>query len=325
MEATWPRNTPTIDADPAGGVTPVATEVSTARLWIAGARPRTLPAAVVPVAVGTAAVTGTIIAGRALAALVVAVALQVATNYVNDYADGVRGTDDARVGPLRLVASGSASAAQVKRAAVVAFAVAGVAGAALAFAVGPELFVVGAVSMLAGWAYTGGPRPYGYLGLGELFVFVFFGLIATAGSTYVHTEALTAEGGGLVDDMAVSLVAAVPVGLLAVALLVVNNLRDIPSDTGSGKRTLAVRLGEPRTRVLYQGLLIAVAVGILAVALLGRPWALLGLIGLAAARDPLGRIRSGARGQDLIPALAGTGQTQLATGLLLAFGLLLSR
>ncbi len=298
-------------------------------IWITGARPRTLPAAVVPVAVGTAAVTGPIIAWRALAALTVALALQIATNYVNDYADGVRGTDDARVGPRRLVASGLATATQVKAAALVAFAVAGLAGAALAFAVGPELFVVGAVSMVAGWAYTGGPKPYGYLGLGELFVFVFFGLVATAGSTYVHTGWLTADGGASVradvDDMVVSLVAAVPVGLLAVALLVINNLRDIPSDTESGKRTLAVRLGEARTRLLYHGLLVGVALGIVAVALLGRPWAAIGLLGLAAARDPVRRVRSGARGPDLIPALAGTGQAQLATGLLLALGLVLSR
>jgi len=306
-------------------VTPAATEVTGPGIWIAGARPRTLPAAVVPVAVGTAAVSGRIIGWRALAALIVALALQIATNYVNDYADGVRGTDDARVGPLRLVASGSATASQVKTAALLAFAVAGVAGGALALAVGPELFVVGAVSILAGWAYTGGPKPYGYLGLGELFVFVFFGLVATAGSTYVHTEALTADDGRLVDDMAVSLAAAVPVGLLAVALLVINNLRDIPSDTESGKRTLAVRLGDPRTRALYQVLLVGVAVGVVAVALLGRPWSLVGLLGLIAARDPLGRVRSGATGPDLIPALAGTGQTQLATGLLLALGLVLSR
>ncbi len=295
------------------------------QIWLAGARPRTLPAAVVPVAVGTAAVTGPIVVWRAVAALIVALALQIATNYVNDYADGERGTDDARVGPLRLVASGLASAAQVKTAALVAFGVAGVAGAALALAVGPELFVVGAVSMVAGWAYTGGPRPYGYHGLGELFVFVFFGLVATVGSTYVHAEALLADGGGLDDDMAVSLVAAVPVGLLAVALLVANNLRDIPSDSTTGKRTLAVRLGDARTRSLYQGLLVAVALGIVAVSVLGRPWAALGLIGLATARDPVARVRSGARGPDLIPALAGTGQVQLATGLLLALGLVLSR
>lgn len=284
-----------------------------------------MPAAVVPVAVGTAAVTGTVIGWRAVAALTVALALQIATNYVNDYADGVRGTDDARVGPQRLVASGLATATQVKAAALVAFAAAGLAGGALALAVGPELFVVGAISMAAGWAYTGGPKPYGYLGLGELFVFVFFGLVATAGSTYVHTESLVSDGGGLVEDMAVSLIAAVPVGLLAVALLVINNLRDIPSDTESGKRTLAVRLGEAATRKLYQGLLIGVAVGIVAVALFGRPWAVVGLLGLAAARDPVRRVRSGARGPELIPALAGTGQTQLATGLLLALGLVLSR
>jgi 1,4-dihydroxy-2-naphthoate octaprenyltransferase len=180
------------------------------RLWVAGARPRTLPAAVVPVAVGTAAAVGVsgssgIVWWRAAAAMVVALALQVATNYVNDYADGQRGTDSGRVGPLRLVGSGLATTGEVKRAALVAFAVAGVAGGALALAVGPELLVVGAVSMVAGWAYTGGPKPYGYLGLGELFVFVFFGLVATAGSTYVQVEELT----GL------SLVAAVPPGVLS--------------------------------------------------------------------------------------------------------------
>ncbi len=296
--------------------------MTSARVWIAGARPRTLPAAVVPVAVGTAAVTGPIIAWRAVAALVVALALQIATNYVNDYADGVRGTDDARVGPLRLVASGAATAGQVKTAAMAAFAVAGLAGGALALAVGPELFVVGAVSMVAGWAYTGGPRPYGYHGLGELFVFVFFGLVATVGSTYVHTESLRGDGA---DDITVSLAASVPVGLLAVALLVINNLRDIPSDSTSGKRTLAVRLGDSRTRTMYQMLLLAVAVGVVVVALSGRPWALLALIGLAAARHAVSRVRSGASGSELIAALAATGQTQLAVGLLLAAGLALSR
>ena len=287
--------------------------------WIAGARPRTLPAAVVPVLVGTAAVSGVIVWWRVLAAMVVSLALQVATNYVNDYADGERGTDNDRIGPVRLVASGMATAGQVKRAALAAFAVAGVAGLALALAVGPELIVVGALCMIAGWAYTGGPKPYGYHGLGELFVFVFFGLVATIGSTYVHTETLSGT------EMAVSAVAAVPVGLLSVALLVANNLRDIPSDTATGKKTLAVRIGDRATRNLYLLLLVGVAVGIVVVAVLWRPWALLGLVGLLVAREPVRRIRSGAVGLDLIPALAGTGQAQLATGVMLAIGLALAR
>lgn len=293
-------------------------------MWLAGARPRTLPAAVVPVLVGTAAAVGAagpggaggIVWWRAGAAMIVSLALQVATNYVNDYADGERGTDTERVGPLRLVGSGMASAGQVKRAAAIAFAVAGVAGAALAFAVGPELFVVGAVSMAAGWAYTGGPKPYGYLGLGELFVFVFFGLVATVGSTYVQTEQVT----GL------SVLAAVPVGLLAVALLVINNLRDIPGDTDSGKRTLAVRIGDGATRRLYVGLIVTVGLGVIACGLIRWP-ALLGLVGLAAAVAPirtvLGSSGGPAVGPALIPVLGATGKAQLLTGLTLAAGLAL--
>ncbi len=284
------------------------------RLWLAGARPRTLPAAVVPVAVGPGAAVGEADGGifwwRAAAALVVSLALQVATNYVNDYADGARGTDTERVGPMRLVGSGAASVGQVKRAALVAFAVAGLAGGTLAVAVGWELIVVGAVSMLAGWAYTGGPKPYGYLGLGELFVFIFFGVVATAGSTYVQTEALT----GL------SLLASVPVGLAAVALLVINNLRDIPGDTESGKKTLAVRLGDTATRFLYVGLIVAVGAGIVACALV-RPPAALGLVGLVAAIGPVRTVLGGAKGPALIPVLGATGRAQLLAGLLLSVGL----
>ncbi len=278
--------------------------------WILGARPRTLPAAVVPVAVGTAAALPTFTAWRALAALVVSLALQVATNYVNDYADGERGTDTDRVGPTRLVGSGLASAGAVKKAALGAFAVAGVAGGALALAVGPELFVVGVASMLAGWAYTGGPRPYGYLGLGEVFVFVFFGVVATVGSAYVQTES--------VDALAI--VVSVPVGLLAVALLIINNLRDIPGDTVAGKSTLAVRLGDPATRTAFLLCFVGVAVGIAASAL-WRPPALVGLLGLAVAVPAVRAVRSGAMGAALIPVLGQTGKAQLATGVLLAAGL----
>lgn len=284
------------------------------RLWVAGARPRTLPAAVVPVAVGTAAAYGTteLVWWRAAAALVVSLALQVATNYVNDYADGERGTDTDRVGPLRLVGSGLVPARHVKIAAAVALAVAGVAGTALAIAVGPELFAVGAASMVAAWAYTGGPKPYGYFGLGEVFVFVFFGLVATVGSAYVQSEEVTA----------LAVVAAVPVGLLSVALLVVNNLRDIPGDTAAGKRTLAVRLGDRATRRFYVGLMIAVGLGVMATAAF-RPPALLGLLGLVAAAGPVRTILSGARGPALIPVLGGNGRVQLLTGLGLTLGLAL--
>ena len=212
--------------------------------WVAGARPRTLPAAIVPVLVGTACAVGdaTIVWWRLVAAL----GIQVGTNYANDYSDGKRGTDDPskRVGPVRLVGWGLAPPKAVLRAALLSFAVAGVAGLALAIAVTPWLLLVGAASFAAGWLYTGGPRPYGYAGFGELFVFVFFGVVATVGSTFVQTESITA----------LALAASIPIGFLATALLVVNNLRDIPGDTQSGKRTLAVRIGDQRTRILYVAL-----------------------------------------------------------------------
>lgn len=291
------------------------------RLWVAGARPRTLPAAVVPVAVGTAAAVGVVPGGliwwRAAAALTVSLALQVATNYANDYSDGVRGTDadDRRVGPVRLVGQGLAPPSAVKRAAMAAFGVAGLVGAALALAVGPELFVVGALAIAAGWFYTGGPRPYGYAGLGEAFVFVFFGVVATAGSTYVQTGEVTALGLG----------ASVPVGFLATALLVVNNLRDIPGDTEVGKRTLAVRLGDGRTRWLYVGLLVATFASVPLVAGLGgRPAGALALLAVLPAQRPVVAVLSGARGPALIPVLGDTGRVQAVFGALLTVGLAVS-
>ena len=286
------------------------------RAWAAGARPRTLPAAVVPVLVGTACAAGRtdVVAWRAVAAGVVALALQVATNYANDYSDGVRGTDsgERRVGPVRLVGSGLKAPGAVKRAALLSFLVAGVAGLALAVAVGPELLAVGAAAIAAGWFYTGGPRPYGYLGLGEVFVFVFFGVVATAGSAYVQEESLSW----------LALGASVPVGLLATALLVVNNLRDIPGDAASGKRTLAVRLGDARTRWLYTGLLVGAAVAVPLVAGLGeRPAAAAALAAVPLARQPVVDVLGGARGPALIPVLGATGRVQLAFGALLAAGL----
>ena len=285
--------------------------------WVVGARPRTLPAAVVPVLVGTAAAVGEdgggIVWWRALAALVVALAIQVATNYVNDYADGVRGTDEGRVGPIRLVATGLASAKQVRLAALVAALVAAIAGLALTVAVGPELLVVGLASFAAGYFYTGGPRPYGYAGLGELFVFVFFGLVATVGSAYVHLERVTGLAVG----------AAVPIGLLATALLVVNNLRDIPTDARSGKRTMAVRVGDGATRAVYVAL-VAGAFVLVPLLALRRPWALLAVGALVLAERPLRRIAGGASGMGLIPVLGDTGRLQLGYGVLLALGLAVS-
>jgi 1,4-dihydroxy-2-naphthoate octaprenyltransferase len=270
----------------------------------------------VPVIVGTACAVGVgrpIPVWRVVAAMVVSLAIQVATNYANDYSDGVRGTDSAgRVGPVRLVASGLASAAEVKRAALLAFAVAGVAGLALAAAAGWQLLLVGAACMAAAWFYTGGKHPYGYAGLGELFVFVFFGLVATAGTTYALTERLT----GL------SLAAGVPVGLLCTALLVINNLRDIPSDRNVGKRTLAVRLGDRRTRALYVALIVVAMVATSMIAgLSGRPLAVLGLVAIPLARGPAEKVLGGASGPALIPALGGTGRVQLIFGLTFALGL----
>lgn len=284
-------------------------------LWVAGARPKTLPAAVVPVAVGTAAVArDDFIGWRFVAALVVALALQIATNFANDYSDGIRGTDDDRVGPLRLVGSGAASAAAVKRAIVVSFGVAAIAGLVLSLAVSPWLLLVGAASIAAGWFYTGGSNPYGYLGLGEVFVFVFFGVVATVGSAFVQTESFS----GL------AFVLSVPVGIFATGLLVINNLRDREGDEAIGKRTLAVRLGDARTRTLYViSIIVAFLLIVVVAAVSGRPAILLGAFGFSTAVPAINAVRSGAAGTDLIPALEATGRAQLVTGLLLAFGLLI--
>jgi 1,4-dihydroxy-2-naphthoate polyprenyltransferase len=271
-----------------------------------------LPASAVPVAIGTAvaAAEGQPIWWRAAAALVVALALQVGTNYANDYSDGVRGADDVRVGPVRLVASGLASPEAVKRASAAAFGVAGLAGLGLAAAAGWWLVLVGAACIAAGWLYTGGPRPYGYAGLGEVFVFIFFGLVATVGSAYVQLERVT----GL------AVAASVPVGLLAVALLVVNNLRDIPGDTISGKRTLAVRVGARATRVLYTGCALA-PFGLAAALSVSRIGSLVALLALPLAVGPIRSVLGGGEGKDLIAVLGATGRLQLAFGALLAIGI----
>jgi 1,4-dihydroxy-2-naphthoate octaprenyltransferase len=282
--------------------------------WVLGARPRTLPAAVVPVLVGTAtAAGGGIHWWRAGVAMVVALAIQVATNYANDYADGVRGTDDVRVGPVRLVASRLASPAEVKRASLLAGAVAAVAGLTLVPAVGPEVIVIGAASLAAGYLYTGGPRPYGYAGLGEVFVFLFFGVVATVGSSYVQLDRVTL----------LAVAASVPVGFLATALLVVNNLRDIRTDGAAGKRTLAVRVGEPATRALYGGLVVG-AFLVVPVLALRRPLALLALLAAPLAARPLRLVSGTATARALLPALADTARLALVFGVLLAAGLALS-
>jgi 1,4-dihydroxy-2-naphthoate octaprenyltransferase len=289
--------------------------VATPAQWLAGARPRTLPAALAPVLVGTgvAAALDGFRLGPAVLALVVALALQVAVNYANDYSDGRRGTDADRVGPMRLVGSGAASPQQVLVAAALAFAVAGVAGLALAALSSWWLVAVGAVSMIAAWTYTGGPIPYGYRALGEVFVFVFFGLVAVVGTTFAQTRTL--------DGLAFA--AAVPIGLLTVALLVVNNLRDVHGDAAVGKRTLAVLLGEQRTRVFFTALIVLAFV---LVAFIGaaRPPALLGLLALPLAVPPVRVVLRGGRGPVLIGALQSTGQLTLVTGVLLAVGLALS-
>jgi 1,4-dihydroxy-2-naphthoate octaprenyltransferase len=273
----------------------------------------------VPVLVGTAAaVEGGHLSRlhwwRAVAALVVSLALQVGTNYANDYSDGVRGTDDPgeRIGPPRLIGNGLADPGQVKRAMLAAFGVALVAGAYLVVVVGWELIPVGVAAVAAGWSYTGGPRPYGYAGFGELFVFTFFGLVATVGSTYVQLEHV----GWL------SVGCGVAVGCLATAILVVNNLRDIPGDTAAGKRTLAVRLGDRRTRLLYAGLLAAPFVLLPFIAgLSARPLGALAFATIVLSTPSLTAVLGGAQGRALIPVLAGTARVELVFGVLLSFGL----
>jgi 1,4-dihydroxy-2-naphthoate octaprenyltransferase len=289
--------------------------VTTTSQWIAGARLRTLPLAVAPVAIGTGAAVGLDHTEpvRAVLALVVALALQVGVNYANDYSDGIRGTDDDRVGPFRLTGSGAAAPAAVRSAAFAAFGVAAVAGFVLTALSGSWwLLLVGVACVLAAWFYTGGSRPYGYIGLGEVAVFVFFGLVAVLATTL--TQVGSVSWGALAG--------AAGIGSLACAVLVANNLRDIPTDAQSGKNTLAVRLGDARTRSLYLGLLVLPYLVVLAV-ILAHPWAALVLLTVPLA-IPLARIiRSDATGAALIPVLRDTGKLSLGYGLLLALGLAL--
>jgi 1,4-dihydroxy-2-naphthoate octaprenyltransferase len=275
------------------------------------------------VLVGTAAADA-FVAWRFVAALVVALGLQVGVNYANDYFDGIRGVDaPGRLGPPRLVAAGLASPPAVLVAALVSIGVAGVAGLALALATAPALILfVGALALLAAFAYSGGPRPYAALGLGEVMVFLFFGLMATSGAAFVMTETVPAS----------TWWCGIVLGLLAVAILVSNNLRDIPTDEAAGKRTLAVRLGDRRTRTLYRSCVVgasaAIVIGVCVFIVDERAgltqWGLLGLAGWIPAIRPMDAVGE-ASGADLIPVLTGTAVVHAATGLLLALGLLLAR
>jgi 1,4-dihydroxy-2-naphthoate polyprenyltransferase len=289
--------------------------MATVAQWIEGARPRTLPNAVAPVIAGTGAAAwlDAAVWWKALLALAVALALIVGVNYANDYSDGIRGTDDVRAGPLRLVGSKLASPKAVLTAAVVSLAVGAAAGLALALVSQPWLIAVGAACIAGAWLYTGGSKPYGYQGLGEVAVFVFFGLVAVLGTQY--TQALR------VDWVGAAL--AVATGALSSAVLVANNLRDIPTDVESGKITLAVRLGDARTRVLFQTL-VALAFALTVLLVLATPWCLAGLIALPLGVRAALPVRRGRGGRELIPVLRDTGLTMLvwsiAVALALTFG-----
>jgi len=291
--------------------------MATAAQWIEGARPRTLPAAIAPVAVGTGLAMGvqSLRIGAALLCLVVAIALQVGVNYANDYSDGIRGTDAARVGPVRLVGQALAAPRSVKLAAFASFGLAMVAGLGLVLMTAQWwLLLVGVACVAAGWLYTGGRHPYGYLGLGEVFVFVFFGLVPVIGTYYVQA----------LEVSAASIWASVAVGFLACAILVANNLRDIPGDTLSGKRTLAVRLGDARTRTLFTLLVLGAFAIVIVLAVIARPWALLALPALLLGITPLRLVLGHAQGRELIAVLKGTGMMLLAFGLLLGLGFALA-
>ncbi len=282
--------------------------------WIEGARPRTLPNAVAPVIAGTGAAAwlGEAVWWKALLALLVSLALIVGVNYANDYSDGIRGTDDVRSGPLRLVGSKVASPRAVLAAALVSLAVGAAAGLALAIVSQPWLIAVGAACIAGAWLYTGGSKPYGYRGFGEIAVFVFFGLVAVLGTQYTQTLRVDWVG----------LLLAVAMGSLSSAVLVANNLRDIPTDTESGKITLAVRLGDTRTRLLYQALLAVAFLAALAL-IAATPWAAAGLVALPPAIRAAGPVRRGLGGKQLIPVLRDTGLTMLVLAVALATALAL--
>ena len=279
-------------------------------IWVDGARPRTLPAAIAPVLVATALARDSFNPFTALLALVVSLALQIGVNYANDYSDGIRGTDNDRIGPSRITAGGLAKPVQVKSAAFISFGVAAVAGLGLAITTSWWLIAVGAISIAAAWGYTGGKSPYGYIGLGELFVFIFFGLVATIGTFYVQTDEITGQ----------SILAGTIVGFLACAILVINNVRDRAKDEVAGKLTLAVRLGDKRSRIIYTVLVIA---PYLLTAGFGTPWTLLTLLTLPMTISILKALWSGIQGVDLIALLGKTGKLQMLFSLALSLALII--
>ena len=290
--------------------------MATLNQWIAGARPRTLPAAIAPVVVGTAAAVPLDRAdlGLGLLALLVSVGLQVGVNYANDYSDGIRGTDGERVGPVRLVGQHLADPANVKLMAFAFFGFAALVGLALvALSEAWVMIPLGALAVLAAWKYTGGANPYGYRGLGEVYVFLFFGLMATLGTLYTQAKELSWVG----------VAGAVGVGAIASAILVVNNLRDIPTDRESGKQTLAVRLGDKGTRWFY-ALLVLISVAMVVVVALQHPLAWLAVLSLGLLWKPFQALRTGATGRDLVPVLAATGLFEVGYAVLLAVGIAFS-
>ena len=276
--------------------------------WILGARPRTLPAAIAPVVVATALVGADFNWFRAALALKVAVWLQIGVNFANDYSDGVKGTDEDRVGPTRLVASGMATASAVRNAAFISFAIASIAGAWLALLTTPWLILIGVISIAAAWGYTGGDNPYGYKGLGDLSVFLFFGVVATMGTYYTQTEKITL----------LSFIVSIPMGALSCAILAINNLRDRPKDALAGKLTVAVRIGDRNARLMYAALLALAHFAAIATLI---PTALLTLLVLPMSIAISRQVLSGISGKELIPVLGRTGKLQMVFSILLAIGL----
>jgi 1,4-dihydroxy-2-naphthoate octaprenyltransferase len=279
-------------------------------IWISGARPRTLPAAVAPVLVASALAGSAFNPVTAALALLVSLSLQIGVNYANDYSDGIRGTDNDRIGPSRITAGGLAKPSQVKSAAFISFGIAAVAGLGLAITTSWWLIAVGAISIAAAWGYTGGKNPYGYMGLGELFVFIFFGLVATVGTYYVQADEITAK----------SILAGVIVGSLACAILVINNIRDRAKDEVAGKLTLAVRLGDKRSRVFYS---VLVTAPYLLAAGFGTPWVALTIVTLPMTISIVRSLWSGIQGVDLIALLGKTGKLQILFSLALSLALIL--
>jgi 1,4-dihydroxy-2-naphthoate polyprenyltransferase len=286
--------------------------MTTREQWIAGARPKTLPAAIAPVLVGTAFAGYNATVLHTFLALIVALALQVGVNYANDYSDGIKGTDADRVGPMRLVGSGAATAKDVKSAAFISFAIAAIAGLILASRTSWLLIILGAICILAAWTYTGGPKPYGYQALGEVSVFIFFGVVATVGTYYVQTESVSRE----------VLLASFAMGALACAILVLNNLRDLENDKSADKKTLAVVMGDQGTRDLYKWLMFFALAMSVALTFFSFFY-LLALLSLPLVSKSVRAVNSGASGIALIDLLAKTGRIQIIYALALSFAALL--